>query len=308
MNNEAVVSFILENELGDVNTNTSFKNLTTIKCGGKISVLFQPYTINKFILFMDYVLENKLPYFVIGNGSNILASDNEYEGIVISFSKLKERIHFNFYDKYALVSVHAGVLCPVFSKILSDKFLTGGEALSTLPASIGGTIAMNASCYDYKTSKHLVRALIYTKDGLRWYKNYELNYKYRESIVSNSEMIVLAGEFSFEKGKIENIMKKTNFFKEQRKKTQPYGVYSAGSTFRNYENINAWKLIDEVGLRGYSYKSVKVSDVHTNFIVNEGNAKSNDVLKVVQYVKDKVKEEKQILLKEEWIFFNFKHL
>lgn len=305
MNNEAIVSFILENNLGEVNTNTSFKSLTTIKCGGKINIFFLPYTINKFVMFMNYIEEKNIPYFIIGNGSNILASDREYEGVVISFSKLKERIHFNFSSKYATVSVHAGVLCPVFSKILSDKFLTGGEALSTLPASIGGTIAMNASCYDYKTSKHLVRALIYTKDGIRWYKNYELNYKYRESIVTNSQMVVLAGEFVFEKGKIENIIRRINYYKEQRRKTQPYGVFSAGSTFRNNENVNAWKLIDEVGLRGYSYNNVKVSDVHTNFIVNEGNAKSEDVLSVVQYVKEKVRKEKKIDLKEEWNFFNF---
>lgn len=298
--------FILDNELGEYYENISFKSLTTIKCGGNIALVFYPYTIKYFIKFYEFIRMKDIPYFIIGNGSNLLASDKAYEGVVISFKKLKDKIAFESYKNETLLRVHAGIQCPVFARILTDRFLTGGEALATIPATIGGIVAMNASCYDYKTSDYLLRALIIDEEGMRWYKNYELELAYRKSIVLKRKMIVLGAEFVFPKGRIENIIRKTKQLKEERKTTQPIGLFSAGSTFKNPNNDKAWKLISEAGLQGYQYKDVMISSEHANYIVNLGKAESNDVLKVIKHIKETIKRERGIVLEEEWVFFNFK--
>lgn len=294
--------------LGTFYTDSSFKAITTLKCGGKIALLYYPNSIRSFAMFMEYINKLCIRYFIIGNGSNILASDEYFDGIVISFKKMKERIYFNYINEKVLVTCHSGISAPVLSKILCDKFITGGEALSTIPGSIGGLVTMNASCYDFKTQDYLNRCLIYTKEGIRWYKNYELDFSYRNSLIkeNNSDYIILACEFIFEKGKVENIIKKINKYKENRKETQPITFASAGSVFKNKNGINAWKLIDECGLRGYTFNNVKVSEKHANFIVNLGDCKSIDVLKLINYIKNKVRNEKNIILEEEWIIFNFK--
>lgn len=302
---EKLKKFIEEKELGEYYENISFKSLTTIKCGGNIKLVFYPYTIKAFIDFYNYTIENKIDYFIIGSGSNLLASDKEYNGVVISFKKLKDKIAIENYKGEMLIRLHAGIQCQVFARILMDRFLTGGEALSTIPGTIGGIIAMNASCYDYKTADYLLRALVIDEEGIRWYKNYELNFAYRKSEILQKKIVVLGAEFVFPKGRIENIIRKTKQFKEERKRTQPVGCYSAGSTFKNTISEKAWKLIADSGLEGYQYKDVKVSLEHANYVINTGNAQSDDVIKVIKHIKDTVKRNKGIDLEEEWIFFNF---
>lgn len=303
INVTSIKGFILKDNLGDIYENTSFKDLTTLKCGGKIALLYYPNSINNFLKAMQYI--EKVPYFVIGNGSNLLASDDYFDGVVISFVKLKEKISFINYEKQMVVTAHSGVLCPIFAKILLDKFLSGGEALSTIPATLGGIIAMNASCYDFKTEAILTRALIYSNGEVRWYKNYELEFGYRTSKLIKNKMICLAAEFIFYKENINVISKKINFYKELRKKTQPNHGLCAGSTFKNNSSDKAWTLIEKAGLRGYIYKNVKISEEHTNFLINLGNAKSEDIKYLIDYIKSEVKKKENVELKEEFILFNF---
>lgn len=296
------IDYIKLKNLGDVYLDKSFKDITTLGVGGKIALLYYPNSTISFIKFYRYYLENKdYPLLCIGGGSNVLSSDKEYNGIVVCFKNINEICIRN-----SNVVVSSGYDVRRLSVVLKYLNLKGGEYLNNLPATVGGIITMNASCYGYKTSSILKRCLCINENGiLKWYKSEEMNFGYRNSIIKRKGLIVLKGEFIFEKGDIDEIQKITNTLKKYRYDNQPLNYKNAGSVFKNTNEYTVWKIIDDLGFRGYNINDAYVSNKHCNFIVNRNNASSSDIFKLVKLIKQKAKEKYNIDLECEWTLINF---
>lgn len=299
--------YIESNNIGIYDLTKSFKNITTINAGGKIDVTIYPWTIEKMISLLKYLEENKIKHMIVGFGSNILASDKKYKGVVILGNKIKKEIYIQQINKTKdyLVTASFNISLNFLANYLKEHSLTGGEALRTIPGSVGGLIKMNASCFDYHNEDHLVKALCYENGNVYFVKRKEIGFNYRNT---SGNYIFLYGYFIFEKSNKELIIQKEEDYLKQRKEKQPQKVYTFGSTFKN--NIkSAGYLIEKVGLKDYYYKGAKVSGVHANFILNKNNAKAKNIYKLMKKIRKKVYKREKIKLENEVVLVqlnNFK--
>ena len=287
-------------EHGDYRDDKYFKDLTTIKMGGKILHYVEPYNIEDLKAIIAYVRNNHIDYKILGNGSNLIVGSNDYNGVVISLK------HFDNYEiTNSEVYVEAGILAPYFSQVLANAGLSGFEFASGIPGTIGGLIYMNAGAYK-KEIGDVIKEVNVLRDGeIVTLNKDELKLGYRYSIFKeHPHWTILSCTLVFEqKGPIEikALMKERL---ERRQNTQPLDKPSAGSCFRNPEGGFAWKYIDELGYRGYKINDIEVSSKHSNFIVNNGNGKAEDYLNIVYDIQNKVEKEYNIKLIMEVEKFN----
>ena len=234
--------------------------------------------------------------FVLGKGSNIAFSDNEFEGYV-----LKPEIQFvNQISDGVNLEVGAGTYLPDLARYLKDNELCGGEFLLGIPGSLGGALRMNAGSYGYEISTNVIEVNCFDldkKELVTLGKN-SINYSYRNS-ENLKNKIILSAILEFEKGDQKSILQKMSTFTKQRKKSQPPAIYNAGSVFKNSNDYFAGELIDNVGLKGYTIDNVSVSTKHANFFIAKKGAKATSLYNLVQYVKEKVNDQYQIKLEEE---------
>lgn len=285
---------------GDYRDDRYFKELTTIKMGGAISHYVAPYNIPDLKEIISFARANAIPFKILGNGSNIIAGSSRYDGIVIS---LKRFDNYEIYNDQ--VYVESGVLAPYFSNVLAKSGLSGFEFASGIPGSIGGLIYMNAGAYK-KEMADIVEEVTFLKDNeVVTLKKDELNFAYRHSIFQDHpHWIVLSCKLKLTKKDPDEIKQLMEERFQRRLNTQPLDKPSAGSCFRNPEGKFAWELIDELGYRGKTINGVKVSEKHSNFIINNGDGKAEDYLKIVYDIQDKVKEKYNIKLIMEVEKFN----
>ena len=285
---------------GDYRTDLSFKELTTIKMGGLIPHFVQPYNVEELIDIYNYLKENNIDYKLIGNGSNIICGDKEYNGVVISLK------HFDDYSiSDDILTVQAGVLAPYLAQILADEGLSGFEFASGIPGTIGGLIYMNAGAYKRET-KDILEEVTYLDDGVvKTVNAKDLEFGYRTSCFhNNSKQIIIGAKFKLKHSNRESIIELMEDRFKRRKQTQPLDKFSAGSCFRNGDDFYVWKLIDEIGYRGLKVNDVEISSKHPNFIINNGNGKAADFIEIMNLVKEKIKKEYNIDLIEEVEIFN----
>ena len=239
---------------------------------------------------------NSVNTFVLGKGSNIAFSDNEFEGYV-----LKPDIQFiGQISDGANLEVGAGTYLPDLARYLKDNELCGGEFLLGIPGSLGGALRMNAGSYGYEISTNVIEVNCFDldkKELVTLGKN-SINYSYRNS-ENLKNKIILSAILEFEKGDQKSILQKMSTFTKQRKKSQPPAIYNAGSVFKNSNDYFAGELIDNVGLKGYTIDNVSVSTKHANFFIAKKGAKATSLYNLVQYVKEKVNDHYQIELEEE---------
>lgn len=285
---------------GDYRDDKSFKDITTIKMGGLISHYIEPYNIDDLITIIDFIKTNKLDYKIIGNGSNIIAGSSNYEGIVISLK------HFDNYEiSNDEVYVEAGILAPYFASVICKAGLSGFEFAQGIPGTIGGLIYMNAGAYK-KEIGDIIKEVTVLKNGkIEKLKKEELKLNYRYSIFQeHPHWTILSCILKLNEKDPKEIKEIIDERLQRRKDTQPLDMPSAGSCFRNPDNKFAWQLIDELGYRGYNLNGVEVSNKHSNFIVNKGNGKGEDYLKIVYEIQEKVLKEYNIKLVMEVEKFN----
>ncbi len=285
---------------GDYSQDKYFKDLTTLKMGGHIKHFVSPSSVDDLNAIISYLKSNQIFFKVIGNGSNLICGESEYNGVVISLKKLNSYEISN--DE---VYVEAGVMAPALANILAKQGLSCLEFASGIPGTIGGLIYMNAGAYKSDMSNVINEVLVLRDDKLVWMKNDECNFSYRHSIFhDHPRWVVIAGRLKLVKKPISTIEELMEDRFQRRKLTQPLDKPSAGSCFRNPENGFAWKLIDGIGYRGASHNDVSVSDKHSNFIVNNGNGEASDYLSLAYDIQDKVKEKYGIKLVMEVEKFN----
>lgn len=279
-------------EFGEVLENVDLKKYNTYRIGGKARYLIKPYNIESLELLINYLNNNNIKYLVIGNGSNIILPDEDYDGVIILLSNLNKCI-INKDEVY----VEAGEMLNVFVMNIVNNNLGGIENLCGIPGTLGGAIVQNAGCYGTNISDKLI-SVSYLENGKVFeIKNSECNFSYRDSIFkSNKNKIILSAKFKFNfknKEEMLSIIKENN---QKRKNSQPLEYPNAGSVFRNPVNLSSGKLIDEAGLKGYNINDAYVSIKHANFIINRGNATSKDIIDLINYIKKVILEKYNIEL------------
>lgn len=280
-----LLNFIKSNNIGNLNENISLKKKTTLRIGGIAKYYLEVNSIKSLKQIIKYCYETKQKYFIIGNGSNLLISDEYYDVLFISLKKLNKVIKLNN-NTYFL---EAGTNSISFGKKIVEKGYLDGVHLALIPGSIGGLIYMNASAFKY-SMKDITKKVIYMdKFGNIKSKYDNFEFGYRKSYFQNKALIIIGVILQFNKYS-NNSQEKYQKFLNIKKTTQPIKSYSAGSIFQNPQDISAWKLIDKCNLRNYSVGDAKVSNIHTNFLINEKHATFNEMYSLIFYVKRKVKE------------------
>lgn len=283
------------NLYGEVLENVSLKDYNTYKIGGKTRYLVKPYNIDSLKELLIYIKNNNLKYIIIGNGSNIILPDSDYDGVVILLSKLNE---IKIYEN--TVKAFCGISLIYFVNELVKKNLGGLESLSGIPGTLGGAIVNNAGCYGQTISDKL-NSVTYLENGeIKTINKEECNFSYRDSIFKkNKNFIVLSAEFKLDYKNKEEML---NIIKEnmiKRNTSQPLNYPNAGSVFRNPIGYSAGKLIEDAGLKNYHINGAYVSDKHANFIINKDNASSEDIIELIEYIQKEISEKYNIKLKLE---------
>ena len=282
-----------------VKNNIKLLNYTTIKIGGSTEFFAEPISISELIEHLKWVKLNNLKYRIIGAGSNLLIKNTFHKGLTICTRKLK-KITINNLSGH--VETECGVMLPTMANLLAQNGCEGGEWLIGIPGTIGGAVFMNAGSGDLWTSKYLLSVQVLDTKNLSIYKLEKENliFKYRFSSFQTNELIILKANFMFRPNKnIKEIREKTKQNLKNKTNMQPYHLPSFGSVFKNPPDNYAGKLIEEVGLKGFSIGGAQVSNMHSNFIVNNGDATSEEIYQLITVIQQKVLQKKGIFLHPE---------
>lgn len=270
---------------------------TTYKVGGPARIYLMVKDIDSLVNAIKYCSRHRVKYMVIGRGSNLLFSDREYEGVIISLNECFDKISVND----SIIKAQAGVSMIKLSYQAAKYGLSGFEFMGGIPGSIGGGIYMNAGAYKYDIASVVKSVtLLNEKHEVVTYSNEQMQFSYRHSICQdNRKLIVLEVEFELNAKSPEEIKQVLDKRKEKRMATQPWNMPSAGSVFRNPKEQAAWQYIDDCGLRGYEIGGAQVSPKHSNFIVNNGYASAKDIYDLIMLVQKKVYDKFGVQLKRE---------
>lgn len=291
------------NSLGNVKENVSIKTITSFKIGGISKFVFYPNSINSLKESIIFLNDNKVDFKVWGMGSNILASDNDYDGVIIKLDQMLNNLQID----ENIVTVDAGVSLIALAYKTCLLGLSGFEYATGIPGSVGGALYMNAGAYKHDTYEILNRVYVLKNNDFVWMNKDEIQFSYRHtSFCENKDWIILKAEFILKMGDISEIERIVNDRKQRRTQSQPLNYPSAGSVFRNPTNISAWQVIDDIGLRGKQIGGAMFSTIHSNFIINVDHAKSNDVYELIQLAIRLSKEKLNIDLVPEVEFFNWR--
>lgn len=257
------------------------------KVGGPADVLLTPKTKDQIVRTIKVCKENNIPYYVIGNGSNLLVKDGGIRGVVIKLTELN-----NIDISEGKVIAETGALLKDASKIALEHNMTGLEFACGIPGSIGGAVFMNAGAYNGEIADVIESAEVLTGDGkIINYTKEELNLGYRTSRVMEEKAIVLEAVFALQDGEHEKIKARVDDLTEKRESKQPLEYPSAGSTFKRPEGHFAGKLIQDAGLKGYSIGGAAVSQKHSGFVINKGGATAKDILDLIAHVQSEVRNQ-----------------
>ncbi|MBO6233741.1 MAG: UDP-N-acetylmuramate dehydrogenase [Clostridia bacterium] len=265
---------------------------TTFKIGGPAEVFIKVRDVEDLKQILKFKNENNITLTVIGNGSNILVSDKGIKGIVAKIEIKKFEIKQE--EENIEITVGSGNKNIEIAQNLLKNDISGFEELSGIPGTIGGAIRMNAGAHGKEIKDILKSVIVLDFDGnIKTMENNELQFQYRNSILSKEKLIVLEATFSLQKGVKEEIQNKINEYQNWRKEKQPLEFPNAGSTFKRGDGFITAQLIDQCGLKGYNIGGAEVSTKHAGFIVNKGNATAKDVIELTNYIKEKVYEKFQ---------------
>lgn len=273
--------------------NEPMKKHTSFKIGGNADIFIKVQNTNELKEVLSIIKKQNIPFFVIGNGSNILVKDGGIRGIVIKIDFNK--IEINKKDDDYEIKVGAGVKLMTLAQRLLKQEISGFEFASGIPGTIGGAIRMNAGAYGGEM-KDIVMSTTYMDEDGNIFKinNNEHEFEYRNSIFSKKRWIILETNFKLYKGIQKQIKEKMEEYANKRRENQPLNFPSAGSIFKRGEGYITAKLIDECGLKGYNLGDAEVSTMHAGFIINKGCATAKEVLQLIDYIKEKVYEKFKI--------------
>lgn len=283
----------------DILTEEPMSRHTTFRVGGEAQCFVRISDKEQLKKLIPYLRQIEVPYFILGNGSNLLVSDKGYEGVILQIGNKMNTITV----EGTHIRAQAGALLSQIAKCAYDKGLTGFEFASGIPGSIGGGVVMNAGAYGGEM-KHVVESVLVMdiQGEILELSGESMEFGYRTSIIKNRPFIVLEVCLKLEQGNKERIASDMEELAQKRREKQPLEYASAGSTFKRPEGYFAGKLIMDAGLRGYSIGGAQVSDKHCGFVVNTGRASATDVAEVISEVQERVKDKFGVSLETEVIF------
>ncbi len=269
---------------------------TSFRTGGNAACFVEPGNAEQLARILSYLQKTEQDYFVLGNGTNLLISDLGYDGVVIYIGDKMGKISVDG----SRITVQAGALLSQTAKAAMEASLTGMEFASGIPGSIGGAMMMNAGAYDGEMSQIVESVTVLDPSGERMIlENETMEFGYRTSILKNRPFVVTEVTLRLKEGDREQIQAKMADFAARRREKQPLQFPSAGSTFKRPEGYFAGKLIMDSGLRGYRIGGAQVSEKHCGFIINCGNASSQDISELMDEVIQRVKERFGVTLEPE---------
>ena len=278
-------------KVGKVVFEPKMSNYTTYKVGGNALAIVYPDDLDDLIKLLKFLKENNIKHKILGNGSNLIFSDETYEGVLI---KLTEFNNLEIDD--TVITVGAGYNLPKLCMKVAKLGLAGLEFAAGIPGTVGGAVFMNAGAYKSDMGYIVSEVKVLDEDlNIKTLYNKDLDFHYRSSYLQrHKDLICIEAKIVLRKGDSKAIMNVIADRKQRRLLTQPLEYPSAGSVFRNPENDYAGRLIEELGYKGKNIGGAYVSEKHANFIINKGNAKASDVRNLINEIKEKVKEKYNI--------------
>ncbi len=278
------------------------KKHTTFRVGGCARYLVEPGDVQQLSAVVNACREQKVPYYVVGNGSNLLVSDAGYNGVIIHLFKNMSEIR----TEGNHMILQAGALLARAARTACREGLSGLEFASGIPGTVGGALVMNAGAYGGEMKDVVSRVTVLTSEGEpREYTKEQMAFGYRRSRLTEEAGIVLETEFTLHLGRTEEIQARMEELKEKRVLKQPLEYASAGSTFKRPEGHFAGKLIEDAGLRGFRIGDAQVSEKHCGFVINRGNASASEIAEVIRQVQDRVYAHSGVRLQTEVKFLGW---
>ncbi len=289
--------------IGKVEENVALSRYTTYKVGGKARVVVYPKNAQSLTKLIKLIKNEKVPYKILGNGSNLLFSDKVFEGVIIRLTEFND-IKFLAGQK---IRVGAGYSLMKLSLQAAKKGLAGLEFASGIPGTVGGSVYMNAGAYKSDMGYVVKEVKVLTPDlKIITLENKEMNFHYRTSFLQkHKDYICLEVLIKLEKGNKQAIEEVIKERRKRRTESQPLEYPSAGSVFRNPTGMFAGEMIESLGLKGKKIGGAMVSKKHANFIINYKKATSSDIKKLIELVHDEVLEKYKVDLKIEQEFVNW---
>lgn len=279
-----------------VHVDEPMRNHTTFRIGGPADLFIAPAAESELKIALDVIRDAGIPYFIVGNGSNLLVSDDGFRGAVISLGKSLTGITVD----HTVIHAMAGTLLGQIANTAKEESLTGLEFAAGIPGSLGGACVMNAGAYGGEMKQVLsgVRCIDENGNFLNLTAD-RLELGYRTSIFQKHPWIVVSADIALQEGQKDQIAAKINDLRERRQEKQPLNFPSAGSTFKRPEGYFAGKLIMDAGLRGYTVGGAQVSEKHCGFVINKGDATASDVRRLIADVQNIVLEKFGVRLQPE---------
>ena len=292
----------MRNILGEVidksriEENVSMAEKTTFRTGGKADIFVTPSNAEEPKNAIKCLYENGCPYYVLGNGSNVLVSDRGLRRPVIHIGKTASEIGI-FED---CIRVSAGATLSSAARAAMQNSLAGMEFASGIPGTVGGALIMNAGAYGGEM-KQITEAVSYIDPSGEEHiaSNDEMEFSYRRSALSDTDCIITGAVLKLSRGEKDEINEKMQELARLRREKQPLEFPSAGSTFKRPEGYFAGTLIEQTGLKGYTIGGAQVSEKHAGFIINRGGASTDDILALINYVRGAVFEKHGVELEPE---------
>lgn len=302
MDVKQVYEDLMSMEVGKVIENEPMYKHTTYKVGGSAKIFVKAKDIDSLIQTLKYCRDHDIKRMVIGNGSDLLFSDKEYDGVIISMKSFDD-VKMNG----STIVAQAGVSMIALAYSSAKAGLSGFEFMGGIPGDMGGGIFMNAGAYKYCMADVFKCARVLDDElNVITLSKEDMEFSYRHSVLQkHPNWIILDATFEMtakDPGEIRKVLDKR---KERRMSTQPWNFACAGSVFRNPDEKPAWRYIDEAGLRGYEIGGAQVSPKHSNFIVNNGYASAKDILDLIRLVEKTVYEKFEVKLHKEVILVNW---
>ena len=282
----------------DIKTDEIMSKHTSFRVGGpaKVFLTVRSEEILRNLFF--HIKKYHLPYFVLGNGSNLLVSDDGYDGVMLYLGEEFSEVEVT----ETMIRAKAGALLGKVARIAMEEALSGLEFAAGIPGSLGGGVVMNAGAYGGELSQVVTKVRAMNPDGeVVELQKEELKLGYRTSIFKTQPFVILEVWMELQKGDKEEIQAKIKEYTKARVEKQPLEYPSAGSTFKRPEGYFAGKLIMDAGLRGYRVGDAQVSEKHCGFVINRGNATAGEIKTLMSDVAAKVKEEFGVDLEAEVI-------
>lgn len=303
MNKENWNSIFPDEELrGEVRFNEPMMKYTSFRVGGPAEVMFFPKDLSDLKILLSGARKNNIPVFILGMGTNLLVRDGGIPGITVNlknFNRIKR-------ERGGVIYVEAGVPLPRLLTFTARHGLEGLEFAAGIPGTLGGAIMMNAGTKEGEMKDVVDSVTLINRNGdVKVVKREEIPFGYRRSGIEG--MIVVNANLKLRKGEKEIIKKRIRDLLKERMNREPSGLPNAGSVFKNPESpesssgsgLSAGRVIEELGLKGFRVGDAEVSQVHANFIVNRGKAKASDIISLMKVIKEKVFEERRIVLEPE---------